>query len=91
MDTEFLEQAINDDKLYNNIIKHREMLNNVSWIDYSKHAKETLSFIPPDSIKEDYRKDYNAMQESMFYGKTDTFDNLIKKLRKLNNRINNIE
>ena len=87
-DTGFFELAINDDNLYDNIVKHREMLTNISWIDYSKHAKETLCFIPPGSIIEDYRKDYVSMQESMIYGKTDGFDDLISKLVEVNKTIN---
>ena len=38
-----------------------------------------------------FKKDYLAMKESMFYGETESFDNLIEKLRKLNNRINKIK
>lgn len=91
MDTEFLDIALKDNVLYNGIIKHREMLTNVSWVDYSKHVKETLNFIPPDSILEDYKKDYLAMQESMFFGKTDNFEDLIIKLKGLNDKINNTD
>lgn len=89
MDTKFLELALNDDKLYNTIVAHREMLTNVSWVDYSKHKKDSLCFIPPDFAIDDYKKDYAAMQESMFYGETDNFNTLISKLQDLNNRINN--
>ena len=55
------------------------------------HRYSTLNFIPPKEIIDDYEKDYEAMKESMFYGETDSFENLIKKLKKLNDRINGLE
>jgi len=91
MDTEYLEKVISDKVLYNTIIEHRSKLTKVSWVDYDKHSYSTLNFIPPKEIIDEYEKDYEAMKESMFYGETDSFENLIKKLKKLNDRINNLE
>ena len=91
MDTEYLEKVISDKDLYNTIIEHRSKLTKVSWVDYNKHNYSTLNFIPPKEIMDEYEKDYEAMKESMFYGETDSFENLIKKLKKLNDRINNLE
>lgn len=88
MDTEFYENAITDFDLYNNIIEHRKMLTKISWVDYSKHQPKTLNFIPPDSIIADWEMDYSKMQESMFYGITEPFDELISKLKKLNQKFN---
>ncbi|APZ47697.1 hypothetical protein BW723_15970 [Polaribacter reichenbachii] len=91
MDTEYLEKVISDKDLYNTIIEHRSKLTKVSWVDYDKHSYSTLNFIPPKEIIDEYEKDYEAMKESMFYGETDSFESLIKKLKKLNDRINNLE
>ena len=90
MDTEFLNQAILDKSLYNSIIRHREMLTKISWIDYETLKPKFLNFIPPESVIDKYRTDYRNMQESMFYGKTESFDVLINRLKELNTRINNI-
>lgn len=90
METEYLEKAISDKELYNTIKEHRSRLTKVSWVDYDKHSYNTLNFVPPKEIIDDYKKDYEAMKESMFYGETDSFENLIKKLKKLNNRINSL-
>lgn len=90
MDTKYLEEAISNKDLYNTIISHRSKLTKISWVDYNSHNYKTLNFIPPSEIINEYEKDYSAMKESMFYGKTESFDDLIKKLKKLNNRINKI-
>lgn len=91
MDTEFLEKAINDNELYQTIISHRSILTRISWIDYKTHQYKTVNFIPPKSEIEEWKKDYQAMRESMFYGETESFENLIKKITRLNEKINSIE
>ena len=80
MDTGFGESAIKDKALYDKIVAHREVYARISWIDYSKHGYETLNFIPPE--------DYAEMKESMFYGKTESFKDLINKLTGLRDRFN---
>ena len=65
-----------------------KMLAKISWVDYSKHTPQNISFLPPESVIDEWRKDYSAMRESMFYGETESFDNLIKKLKGLNQRLN---
>jgi hypothetical protein len=91
MDTKYMEIALTDRELYNNIVAHREMLTNVSWVDYSKHKPKDIIFIPPETEIDKWEKDYSEMRESMFYGETESFENLIKKLKELNNRINKIK
>lgn len=91
MDTEYLEIAIKDKELYDTIIAHRSKLTKVSWVDYNTHKYETLNFIPPATIIDAYKKDYAGMKESMFYGETESFENLIEKLKRLNDIFNNLK
>jgi len=91
METEYLDEAIKDKILYNTIISHRVKLTKISWVDYSQHKYCSLNFLPPKEIIDEYEKDYAAMRESMFYGETESFEDLIAKLKKLNDRINNIK
>jgi hypothetical protein len=91
MDTEYLEKVISDRALYEKIIVHRSKLTKVSWVDYDKHGYSSLNFIPPKEIIDEYEKDYEAMKESMFYGRSDSFDDLMKKLKELNKKINKLE
>ncbi|WP_437373840.1 nucleotidyl transferase AbiEii/AbiGii toxin family protein [Maribacter litoralis] len=90
IDTEYLERAIGNKELYDTIVNHRSRLTKISWVDYSTHNYKTLNFIPPKEVIEEYEKDYSAMKESMFYGETESFADLIKKLKKLNARINEL-
>lgn len=90
MDTKFSEEAIKDKELYDTIIAHREMLIKISWVDYSKHRPQTINFIPPESVMEEWKKDYSVMQESMFYGETESFDDLIDKLKGLEEKFNSM-
>jgi len=66
-------------------------LTNVTYVDYSKHSRKTIDFIPPESEMEEWRKDYTRMQESMIYGESESFDDLINKLKGLRRRLNNLE
>jgi hypothetical protein len=91
MDTKYMVEALTNRELYNKIVSHREMLTNVTWVDYSKHAPKDINFIPPESEIDKWKKDYTAMQESMFYGETESFENLIIKLKGLNDKINSIK
>jgi hypothetical protein len=91
MDTKYMEEALTNRELYNKIVSHREMLTNVTWVDYSKHVPKDIKFIPPESEIDKWEKDYAAMQESMFYGETESFENLIIKLKGLNDKINSIK
>jgi Nucleotidyl transferase AbiEii toxin, Type IV TA system len=90
MDTEHLENAINDKELFETIVKHREMLTNVSWVDYSLHTYKDLNFIPPETVIDEWKKDYNSMRETMIYGDSVVFEELIKKMKDLKIRINNL-
>ncbi len=90
IDSNYSKQALNDTELYKTIVAHREMITNLSWVDYTKHNTKTLNFIPSENIIEKWKKDYKDMQESMFYGKTVSFDKLIMKLKELNIEINNL-
>ncbi len=90
METTHLDQALGDKDLYATIVDHRSKLTKISWVDYSKHNYGTLKFVPPENIMEEYKRDYSAMEESMFYGKTEPFEDLIDKLNQLNKRINKI-
>jgi len=90
MDTKFGESAVNDNNLYKTIIEHRKVYARISWIDYSKHAPKTLDFIPPDNVMSEWEQDYLAMDESMFYGETESFEDLINKLKELRKRFNTV-
>lgn len=90
MDTEF-GKAIADRELYNSIVNHRSIFNKVEGVNYELHNPSTLSFIPPESIINDWEKDYNSMQEHFIYENNSlSFEELILKMKELTKRIRNI-
>ncbi len=90
MDTQYLEAALNDMQLYRSIVDHRRMLIGLSWVNYDNHEPKYINFLPPDNVMGEWKQDYRNMQESMFYGATMTFENLINRLKTLQARINNL-
>ena len=68
MDMEHGITALEDEDLYKSIIEHRAIFNRLPGVDYSSHAKETISFLPPDSVIHVWESDYNSMRETMFHG-----------------------
>ncbi len=81
MNTHFGREALEDFKLYEYLIKHREWYNRISWVDYQSLKPPTLSFIPSNDILHLYRQDYEIMQEQMIYGDALHFDDLIDQLK----------
>lgn len=87
MDTEHGIMALKDHDLYDTIIKHREKFNAVRGISYDNHNRSSIRIIPPEDTLKDWEKDYKTMQESMFYGQTINFPQLMVRIEELNNRI----
>ena len=52
------------------------------------HSSSTLSFIPPESIINEWEKDYRSMQNHFIYEERSlSFNELIKRLEELTARI----
>lgn len=83
MGTDSETQALSDHALYDTLIVHREAYQRISWVNYQTLGHKTIMFIPPDNVLELYRKDYQTMQEQMIYGETISFDQLIERLKAL--------
>ena len=90
MQTEFIDLALDNPSLYNEIINHRSVYTKIATIDYNLHQPKTLNPIPPDKILGDWEKDYKFMQEAMIYGESLPFEKLIEKIKELKQRINGI-
>ncbi|MFO7971510.1 MAG: nucleotidyl transferase AbiEii/AbiGii toxin family protein [Desulfobacterales bacterium] len=87
MDTEFADKALSKMDLYQNIVDHRKTFTAVRGIDYANHTPEKLNLIPPESVLNEWKKDYKIMQENMIYGESLIFENLLDRIKILNNRI----
>lgn len=90
MNTDYAEKALSDKALYNDIITHRSIYTKISEINYDLHQPESLNPIPPESVINAWKKDYQSMREEMIYGESLTFESLLEKIISLKEKINNI-
>jgi len=90
MDTGYAKEALNDKDLYNAIVEHRRTLTAMKEVDYDTHVPEKINFIPPVSIMDLWRKDYEKMQ-AMIYGKSLSFNQLLERIKELNERFRKIK
>lgn len=89
-DSDHSEEAMTDTELYQSIIDHRQMFNPVKKIDYASHQPDKVNLIPPNEIIKAWEADYSTMRESMIYGESKTFQELIASMEKLTERFRRI-
>lgn len=90
MDTDHGREALIDTKLYDDIINHRKTFTRMDGVDYSTHQPDKIDFVPPQTIIKEYERDYKGMRESMIYGDSLPFDELIGRMKELRNRFREI-
>jgi len=83
MDTEHGIMALDDLDLYSAIVDHRKKFNAIRGISYEYHIPSRINFIPPIEIRKAWEEDYKAMQASMIYGESKSFDLLIERMEVL--------
>jgi hypothetical protein len=89
--TPYFQKALSDKDLYKTIVAHRDKFSHLGGVDYTKHEPQFISIIPPENLLSFWEKDYAEMSESMIYGKKLNFNELIDKIRQVNDKINQIE
>lgn len=93
MNSPFGVDAVNDCELYNEIVKHRSIFNRLDCVDYSTLNKQTIKFIPPQNVIDEYRDDYNTMLNHFMHNTSGNpdFETLIERLTGLNQKINTLK
>lgn len=84
-------QAIYDRDLYLSIINHRRRFIGLKGFDCNTLMPQTIDIIPPNTVMAQWAGDYRSMQESMIFGKSLSFDELMKRIKILNERINALQ
>lgn len=90
MNKDFARSAINDNQLWESIRHHREIYTSVRDMDYTPEVRHRIQLVPREDIIDVWRNDYEAMKESMIYGKRPTFDDLIAGMSDLQNSFRSI-
>ena len=88
--TPIAERAINDACLYRQVVEHRRTFIGLRGFDYDTLYPATLNIVPPASIIEQWKDDYENMRMHMIYSKSVPFEELVNKLKELNDRIKQI-
>lgn len=89
--TPIAERAINDADLYRQVVEHRRAFIGLRGFDYDTLCPETLNIVPPASVIEQWKADYENMRLHMIYGESVSFEELINGLKDLNDRIREIK
>ena len=69
------------------IRRHREKFTHINGVDYSQDIRSKISLIPPIHVIDNWQQDYEAMQNTMIYGKSLTFDEMSNRIKQLEERI----
>lgn len=86
MNKDFAKKAIADNALWESIRHHREIYTSVKDVDYTPDVRKRLRIVPREDILEEWKSDYQAMMESMIYGKKPSFEELLAALSELQER-----
>jgi predicted nucleotidyltransferase component of viral defense system len=89
-DTSVAEKALKDKELFGSIVAHRRMFIALKDFDYDTLSPKTVSIIPPDNVITKWEDDYYKMQ-TMIYGKSLSFNEIINKVARLNDDIRALE
>ncbi len=81
-------QAIADLDLFVHIAQHRKIFFNQTWMDYDTLQKGTLRLLPTGDQLSDWKRDYNAMREEMFFGEPPDFDEMMAVIRQFEEEFN---
>lgn len=87
MDLACAQRALHDKQLYMDIIRHRSSFTAWSGLDYHSHEPATISFLPPEHVLAELKDDYRKMQEYFIFGETCSFETLLDRLRRLQERL----
>ena len=84
-------EALKNKELFDTIVEHRKKYTPLRGISYDLHKPEKLNIIPPDEVISLWEEDYKTMRENMFYGKSLDFEELIEKIKKLNEKLKTLD
>lgn len=91
MQSDFGEKAISDDQLFETIVEHRKSVTPIRGLDYSNHQKGKLSILPPDTVIKKWEDDYKTMQENMLVGNHLNWEDLLKEIKNIENKLNKLD
>lgn len=86
MDKGFASDAIKNDDLWNTIHHHRDVFTHLHDVDYTQDIRDRIILTPPEEHYQTWANDYTNMQSSMIYGNSLSFNQLIMRMKELEQR-----
>lgn len=91
MDTTYGKDALANKDLYADVVRHRSVYNKIPNINYETHHPCQINFLPPESIVQDWKEDYNKLKNQFIYdSECISFEKLILRISELQKRVRNI-
>ena len=87
MQTTIAGKALGDEALYRSVLEHRRKFVGLRGFDYDSLYTDTLSLEIPAEVTDAWHQDYEHMCRTMIYGEHPSWDELMAKMRELNERI----
>lgn len=81
-------QAMADLDLFEQVARHRQVFFRQSWVDYSTLCRGRLRVLPAPEQLADWRRDYEAMREEMFFDEPPPFDEVLAVVRQFEEAFN---
>jgi len=75
-------------ELFERIAAHRQVYFRYAWVDYNTLRPGRLKLVPPDDQLANWKSDYTAMKDEMFFGEIPEFDDIIRTARKFQDEFN---
>ena len=80
-------RAIHNEALYRAVLEHHRKFIGLKGFNYDELYTDTLCIVPNEDIARLWQDDYKFMCEHMIYGQAPSFEELMNKLRILNEQI----
>jgi hypothetical protein len=91
IDTPIADNALKNKDLFQSIVAHRRMFIAMKGFDYDTLNPTTINIIPPESVIELWKEDYEKMQRTMIFRESLTFGEVINKITEQNKKIRDID
>lgn len=91
MHTPYVQDALRDKALYEQIVTHRKRFYHVGGVDYAKDMPAEIDFIPRGELATLYRTDYDNMLATYIYDRASalSYDEIIQRMEQLREQFRN--
>ena len=81
-------KSIGRDDIFIRAAQHRQIYFSRSWMDYSTLNRGALRVVPLPEQEAEWRQNYQAMNDEMFFGEVPDFDEVLRVVRKFQQYFN---